>query len=104
MRDLMTAAMALIMALVAGLALGWHWRGSSFEQEASRLRAEIEAREAAKRADIERSLAYERNRATVAERMATAADTEKTEAVDRLARSAATDVEIVNQQLAEVFK
>lgn len=104
MRDLITALMVLVLAVAGGIAGGWHWRGAAFEREAALLRAEIVAREEAKRADIERQLAHAREQTARAERVAVEADKAKAETIETLAQSAATEVEIVNGQIAEVFR
>ncbi len=102
MREVAYAIMALSLAFSGGLATGWHWRGSSFERHAKDLAERVEAREAARRADLERQLTHARRSAALAEEAAARSDQEREDVLARASSGSADEVSAINAHIAEV--
>lgn len=98
LRDIIVAAMAMILAAAVGGVLGWQWRGDAFELQAEAMRQKASAEKQA----TETAVAHARRQTSVAEKAAETADAQRADAISKAMVGAADDVEAINRHIAEV--
>lgn len=86
MRDLIIGIVVAATLLVAGVWIGYEWRGRSFSEAAMALQARKLAEEQARNAALATDLAQARRDADAAARRAETADQDRIAALDRMAK------------------